>query len=84
MTGLTIPKMVESSAFSQHKLFLENPCWTITFALIYILLLFGGKWPNVEMKMEEREREKSKGKNRNVSIRNEHNNNLYYIIYRVR
>ena len=40
MTGLTIPKMVESRAFSQHKLLLENPCWTITFALIYLW-----KWP---------------------------------------
>lgn len=37
MTGLTIPKTVESRAFSQHKLRLENPCWTITaFALIYL------------------------------------------------
>lgn len=32
--------MVEIRAFSQHKLLLENPCWTITFALIYLW-----KWP---------------------------------------
>lgn len=34
MTDLTIPKMVESKTFSQHKLFLVLRCSTITFALI--------------------------------------------------